>query len=62
MCFQEEMKASADVLKYCLSEKLPLFRKLCSEGAVPHNVLYYQQLSFARFQVSFYMLIATYQW
>ena len=25
-----------------------------SEGAVSHNVLYYQQLSFARYQVSFY--------
>ena len=25
-----------------------------SEGAVSHNVLYYQQLSIARYQVSFY--------
>ena len=28
--------------------------KLCSEGAVSHNVLYYQQLSVACYQESFY--------
>ena len=27
---------------------------ITSEGAVSHNVLYYQQLSIARYQVSFY--------
>ena len=29
-------------------------KTVTSEGAVSNNVLYYQQLSFARYQVSFY--------
>ena len=42
------------VLNY-LSEKLPLSQNyFTSEGANSHNVLYYQQLSVARYQVSFY--------
>ena len=37
------------------SEKLLLSQNyVTSEGAVSHNVLYYQQLSIARYQVSFY--------
>ena len=36
------------------SEKLLLSQKLrTSEGALSHNVLYYQQLSTAQYQVSF---------
>ena len=31
-----------------------LKKYITSEGAVSHNVLYYQQLSVARYQVSFY--------
>ena len=43
-----------DQFKY-FTEKLLLSQKLVtSEGAVTHNVLYYQQLSNARYQVSFY--------
>ena len=35
-----------------------LFLKIyaSSEGVVSHNVLYYQQLSIARYQVSFYAI------
>ena len=37
-----------------LNEKLPLFQNnSTSEGAVSHNILYYQQLSNARYQISF---------
>ena len=32
-------------------------KNVTSEGAVSHNVLYYQQLSIAHYQVSFFMLI-----
>ena len=37
-----------------MSEKLPLSQKLyvTSEGAVSHNILYYQQLSITRYQVN----------
>ena len=48
-------------------EKTPLLRKMwvankmlfyvTSEGAVSHNVLYFQQLSIARYQVSFVLTI-----
>ena len=40
------------------SEKLHLFLKIyaTSEGAVSHIVLYYQQLSNAHYQVSFYAI------
>ena len=43
--------SGSDILK----RNLPLFQKLryFSEGAVSHNVLYYQQLSIALYQVSF---------
>ena len=40
-----------EAFKY-LSEKLPLFQKVTSEEAVSHNVLYYQQLSFACYRAS----------
>ena len=39
--------------KLLLSRKLPYF----TEGAVSHNALYYQQLSIARYQVSFMVTI-----
>ena len=36
------------------SENSLTYQKLLLEGAVSHNVLYYQQLSIVRYQVSFY--------
>ena len=43
-------------LKKSLSEKLTSFYKnfAAPEGAISHNVLYYQQLSIAHYQVSLY--------
>ena len=47
-----------------MKEKTPLLHYfvcfqnyITSEGAVSHNVLYYQQLSIARYQVSLYVII-----
>ena len=38
-----------------LSEKLPVSQKLCYfKGSCSHNVLHYQQLSIAHYQVSLY--------
>ena len=54
-CFHTEIiKAFAKV--YYLSEKLTLSQKaeVTSEGAISDNVLYYQQLSITRYQVTFY--------
>ena len=52
-----DFESSAEVsnqFKY-LSEKLLLSQNyVTSEGAVSHNVLYYQQLTIARYPVSFY--------
>ena len=39
---------------YWVRNYLFLKNYVTSEGAVSHNVLYYQQLSIARYQVSFY--------
>ena len=41
---------------YIMLKKKCFFLKnyVTSEGADSHNVLYYRQLSFARYQVSFY--------
>ena len=38
-----------------MSKYLFLINNVTSEGAVSHNVLYYQQLSIARYQVIFYV-------
>ena len=40
--------------KLPLSQKLRYFRDACSKEVVFHNVLYYQQLPNARYQVLFY--------
>ena len=56
MCFQMQFKIKgfSRVFHY-LSEKFTLLKNyVTSEGAVSHNVLYYQQLSIAHSQVSFY--------
>ena len=53
---------SCAVSRYSISRPQPRFRiqikyfteKLLLEVVVSHNVLYYQQLSIARYQVSFY--------
>ena len=49
-----EKRLRPEVFKY-LSEELPLSKinNVTSEGAVSHNVLHYQQLSIARYQVRF---------
>ena len=48
-------KALRPEVFYYLSEELPrLENYVTSEGTVSHNVLYYQQLSIARYKVSFY--------
>ena len=39
---------------YWVTNYLFLKNFVTSEGAVSHNVLYFQQLSIARYQVSFY--------
>ena len=55
MCFQMPKKVRGLRSLNILSEKLPLSQELhYSEGAVSHNVVYHQQLSIARYQVSFY--------
>ena len=56
VCFQMHNK-KASGLMYCIFRgRNYLFHKNCvnSEGAVSHNVLYYQQLSIVRYQVGFY--------
>ena len=54
VCFQMHTKAPAAEVEYYLSEKLPLSQTVISEGAVSHNVLFYQQLSIAHYQISLY--------
>ena len=51
-----KFETSAEVIQIILSEKLLLSRKLyvTSEAAASHNILYYQQLPIACYQVSFY--------
>ena len=52
VCFQMLIKGFiAFIFEW---EYLFLKNYVTSEGAVSHNVLYYQQLSIARYQVSFY--------
>ena len=54
VCFQIGIKGSS--YKYFIIwVRIYLFLKnyVASEGVVTHNVLYYQQLSNARYQVSF---------
>ena len=48
-------------IKYYISEKLLLSQKVyvTSKEAVSHNVLYYQQLSIARYQVT--IILSNYQ-
>ena len=43
-------------VKFYLIDKLPLSQKLRNtlEGTVSHNVVYYQQFSITRYQVSCY--------
>ena len=54
-CFQMHNKKALAEVCYYLSENLPLSQKLCYfKGSSSHNALYYQQLSIARYQVSFY--------
>ena len=55
VCFQMLIKASG-LKSFIIWVRNYLFLKnyVTSEGAVSHNVLYYQQLSIARYQVSFY--------
>ena len=59
VCFQmldfETSKSNSEVSKSNLVENYFFLENyVTSEGAVSHNVLYYQQLSIARYQVSFY--------
>ena len=58
LCFQmpwirrkKGLKLNSDIL---VRNYFFLKNYVTSEGAVSHNVLYYQQLSIARYQVSFY--------
>ena len=44
-----------EVFNYLSDKYLFLKNFVTSEGAILHNVLYYQQLSIARSQVSFYV-------
>ena len=54
VCFQMLIKASG-LKSFIFEWEITSFSKtVTSEGAVSHNVLYYQQLSIARYQVSFY--------
>ena len=55
VCFQIGRKASGQK-SFVILVRNYLFLKnyVTSEGAVFHNVLYYQQLSVARYQVRFY--------
>ena len=54
VCFQIGIRDFWLEVFYYFSAKLPLFQKyVTSERAVSHNVLYYQQLSNACYQVSF---------
>ena len=50
-----EVSYSAQII-ILVRNYLFLKNNVTSEGAVSHNVLYYQQLSVARYQVSFFML------
>ena len=57
MCVLSDAKLKAAFLKsFIIWVRIYLFLKnnLTSEGAVYHNVLFYQQLSIAHYQVSFY--------
>ena len=62
VCFQmldfETSKSNSEVSKsnsnILVENYFFLENYVTSEGAVSHNVLYYQQLSIARYQVSFY--------
>ena len=55
VCFQMHNKR-LQLKSFIIWVRNYLFLKnyVTSEGAVSHNVLYYQQLSIARYQVSFY--------
>ena len=44
----------SEIFKYLVENYFFLKNYVTSEGAVSHNVLYYQQLSIACYQVSFY--------
>ena len=59
VCFQmldfETSKSNSEVSKSNSVENYFFLENyVTSEGAVSHNVLYYQQLSIARYQVRFY--------
>ena len=47
----EVLKSNSNIL---VENYFFLENYVSSEGAVSHNVLYYQQLSFASYQLSFY--------
>ena len=50
----ETSNSNSEVSKSNLWEITSFSKTITSEGAVSHNVLYYQQLSIACYQVSFY--------
>ena len=52
-CLKKASGIAPEVFEY-LSENLFRKKYITSEGAVSHNVLDYQQLSIARYQVSCY--------
>ena len=56
VCFQMHNKRLQAWSLLIFEWEITSFSKttVTSEGAVSHNVLYYQQLSIARYQVSFY--------
>ena len=60
VCFQmldfgtSKSNSEVSIIKYLVENYFFLENYVTSEGAVSHNVLYYQQLSIACYQVSFY--------
>ena len=54
MCYQMPKVSGLKYLNIWVRNQLFLKNYVTSEGAVSHNVLYYQQLSIAYYQVSFY--------